>query len=335
MNNVKNIINTQLKNIKVDDNLKSKILHNEKSKRIQAIRPVAVMAALCIFIIASTSVFAVNLTQSKINSFYLRYLSPQEMAVADSLAEQYGAKVYFEGLKSDDMYKQYFSINKLIEYYNDDEIRMKAINAITPFLENQEEKLSSAAAFALSILKKEYKDPHILHLADDKLIFTLFNDYSDYGSYNQIWMIKNDELTKIEAYNPPKSYIKQIIPSPDKKLFAVITCSNKSEYIVIYDLENGRVSPELIDSARFMVAKDKDYTVWQRMDFENYSGLITDWIQMEDGSWAEDKKINFQWVDNSIVEFKARLGYNGAEIVENVVVKYDMREKHMEYTYIQ
>jgi len=199
------------------------------------------------------------------------------MAVVNATAEQYGAKVYFDGLKTDDWYKQYMAINKLVEYYNDEDVRLQAISAITPFIVNENEKLADAAAFALSILNKKFDDPRIIHMADGTIIFTLFNDYSDYGTYNQIWMIKDDELRVLESFDRPRMYIKQIIPSPNKKLIEVTFVSNKSSYISIWDLENNKVSPELIDSARVMVAKDLGIDYWQRTDNENYSEIHGIW----------------------------------------------------------
>ena len=134
--------------------------------------------------------------------------------------------------------------------------------------------------------------------------------------------------TKTEAYyvcsaefvsfDRPHMYITQIIPSPDKKLFAVTFCSNKSVYLMIWDLENGFISPELIDSARIMVAKELDYTYWQRIDYENYSGMS-----------------NVEWIDNDSIEFHAFLPYEEAEIMKQAVVCYDFPQKHMECTIIE
>ncbi len=280
-------------------------------------RYLPIAACIAIFILGAT-VSAANYIQKSISSFYLRYLSPEEMAVADAMAEQYGVKVYFDALKSDDMYKQYFAINKLVEYYNDEEVRLEAIHAITPFLTSEDGKLSDAAAFALSVLKKEFNDPRIVHMADGTVIFTLFNDYSDYGSYNQIWMVKKDKLSKLSSFERPKMYIEQIIPSPDRKLFAVTFSSNKSGYLMIWDLENGMVSPELIDSARIMAAKKLDYTFWLRSDYENYSGAQS-----------------IEWTDNDSIEFRATLSYNGTEFVEKAIVQYDFQQKQMECNIIQ
>lgn len=297
-------------------------------------RFVVVAACVAVFML-STTVFAAAYIQNSISSFYMRYLCPEDMAVADSAAGHYGSKVYFDALKSDDIYKQYFAINKLVEYYNDEETRTKAVNAIIPFLANPEEKLSDAAAFALSVLESEFDDPRIIHLADGSVIFTLLNDYSDYGSYNQIWRIVDGEMTKCMTLNPPHMYIRYILPSPDARLFAVVTGSNKSGYVWIYDVINGYVSMELIDSARILVAKDMGYALQQRIDFENYSGLMFKKVQDKDGTTRVlDDKESIYWTDNNTLEFKANLRGDAEEIEEfeaKAVVRYDFQKKHMEY----
>ena len=315
---------------------------NTQSKR-QALSPkrrfaryAAIAACAAVFIFATTA-FAANYIQNSISVFYMRYLSPEEMAVADSMAEQYGAKVYFDGLNSSDVNKQYFSINKLVEYYNDNSVREEAIRAITPFLSDEafadgsgdlgKMALADAASFALSVLTGAFDDKRIIHMADGTILFTLFNDYSDYGTYNQIWKVTDDKLSVYMTFDRPMMYIKDIIPSPDKKLIAVQLVSNRSGYLVICDLENGRISPELTDSARVMVARELDITFWQRPDFENYSNIH--------GTWDEYDSLEIGWIDNGAVEFNASLWYPGsgdddATLIRNVTVRYDFREKRME-----
>lgn len=311
------------------------------SKR-RIVRYVAAAVCAAVFMFATTAI-AANYIQNNISIFYMRYLSPEEMAVADSMAEQYGVKVYFDGLQSNDVNKQYFSINKLVEFYNDEEIRAEAIRAIAPFLSTETQvdedpgsrALEDAAAFALSVLKEEYDDPRIFHMADGTIIFTLFNDYSDYGTYNKIWQIKDGELSEYTHYDKPLMYIKRIIQSPDKKKLAVYLISNKSGYLEILDLENGRRSPELIDSARVMVANDLDITYWQRSDFENYSGIL--------GAWDEAKgveNVEITWTDNNVIKFTSSLWYPGTSdddeaSIKEVTVRYDFAQKHMEYEIVE
>lgn len=313
--NIKNIINSRLSNIELTENFKAGLNQKILFKRKKPMRPLVVMAAACICVVLAVTTFAVNAIQNNASSFYLRYLSTEQMAIADASAEHYGAEVYFKGLKSDDIYTQYFSINKLVEFFGDNEMRLKAIDAIKPLLHSDNEKISDAAAFSMSILTKTYDNPNIYRLADGSMVFTLFNNYSDYGSYNELWMIKNDELGKFFTFSKPSMYITSIVLSPDKKNFAVTTCSNKSTYLIVFDVENGSISPELIDSARLLLAKDKGYEVWQRIDHENYSGLSGD----------------VKWIDNGTVEFTASLSYNGTEIVENAAVTYDIFNKSMKY----
>ncbi|MCL1951774.1 MAG: hypothetical protein FWF60_02985 [Oscillospiraceae bacterium] len=291
-----------------------------------ATRLVPIVACFMVFLLGTTA-FAAGYIQINIHGsprgFYLRCLSPEEMAVADSLAQEYGAKLYFDGLKGGDVYQQYFSINKLVEYYNDEAVRQEAIKAITPFLASKEEKLSDAAAFALSVLGKTFDDPRILHIADGSLVFTLFNGYSDYGSYNQLWRVKDGELEKYMGYSAPHRYIRGMALSPDAKLFAVETVSNKSSYVVIYDVIEGCVSPELVDSARNAVAKDMGYAIQQQMDFENFSDVAG---AREGGG--------LRWLDDSTLAFEASLMVNAegmeAPLYPTAAVRYDFRQKQME-----
>lgn len=308
-----------------DHNARNKQLVYSRKRRYM--RSAAAAACAAVFIFATTA-FAVSYIQNSIGMFYLRYLSPEEMAVTDAMAEQYGAKVYFDGLKSGDWYKQVVAINKLVEYYNDEKIRIKAIEAITPFAVEfdkdavpEERLLPDSAAFALSILKGEFDDPRIFHMADGTIMFTLFNDYSDYGTYNKVWQIKDGELSEYAHFDRPLMYIKKIVQSPDKRLLAISYISNKSGYLVILDIENSRISPELVDSARIMVANDLDITYWQRPDFENYSG-----------AWDGE----FKWTDNDIIEFSASLWYPGTgdddgTFISDVLIRYDFRDEYMEY----
>jgi len=298
------------------------------SPKRKLLRYSLVAACMAVFVFATTA-FAASYIQNSITSFYLRYLSPQEMAVANSIAAQHGADIYFDALKSGDLYNQYFAVNKLVEYYNDEEIRERAIRAITPLLSDAPYDrelsdldigaLSDAASFALSVLTKTFDDPRIIHMADGTIVFTLFNDYSDYGTYNQIWIIQDDELRELISFNEPKMYITGLIPSPDKNLFAISLCSNKSNFIMIWDIANGMVSPELVDSARFMVAQDRSIAIWQRIDNENYSGVR-----------------NIEWTYNDSIEFHASLWFRveGADPdihINNTHIRYNFKKGYMEY----
>lgn len=305
---------------------------NPKKRRFLRFMPIAASFVIGLLV---TTVFAASYVQSSLGEFYLRYLSTEEMAVSDSIAEHLGVKIYFDGLKTEDWYKQYFAINKLVEYYNDEAVRRDSIRAIAPFLASENEKIADAATFALSVLTQTFDDPRIIHLADGSLVFTLFNDYSDYGSYNQLWQIKDGELNKyFDRLAEPHMYIRQIIPSPDAKLFAVYTISNKSGYVAVHDTINGYVSSELIDSARILAAKDMGYAIRQRIDFENYSGVAESW---NNDTGKYDRSI--RWIDNTTLEFEASLSgdveepdglsYGGFSV--NAVVRYNSEKMSIEY----
>lgn len=137
------------------------------------------------------------------NSIYWRYIDYKTMDEVDKIIQKYGVNVLFEGLKSKNIYSQYYCINRLVEYYNDDEIRNRAISEITPFLHSTNETIKNGAEFAISVLSNKDDNKYIISCANDTKIFTLFNDYSDYGSFNEIWMIKNKKISKLYSFTEP------------------------------------------------------------------------------------------------------------------------------------
>jgi hypothetical protein len=122
------------------------------------------------------------------------------------------------------------------------------------------------------------------------------------------------------------------LPSPDNRLFAVTFVSNKSGYLLIWDIENGRASPELMDSARVMIAKELDIDYWQQTDNENYSGIHGIWDDA--GAWK------IRWADNSAIEFNASLWYGGTGtgddlFIKDELIRYDFRQTRMEFEIIE
>ena len=178
-------------------------------------------------------------------------------------------------------------------------------------MESSTEKIADAATFAVDILSKTYESPYLYKLADGSIVFTLFNQYSDYGSHNVLWRIKDDVLTECMHYSNPSMYIKEIVPSVNGKLIAVVTCSNKSEFIQVMDLEQGRISPELVESARVKYGAQEQLDTWIRIDHENYSFI-------QDAMWKDD----------NVLEFKAMLTYDN-QLEKNVTVTYDFSQKQM------
>ena len=145
------------------------------------------------------------------------------------------------------------------------------------------------------------------------MVFTLFNNYSDYGSQNVIWKIENDQLETFMPFSDPSMYITNIIASPNKKLIAVVTSSNKSEFVVIINVAERMVSPEIIESARVKYGAQKGLDAWIRTDHENYSSLM-----------------NISWKDDATLEIDASLAYDDTAIIENVHIVYDSSNKAME-----
>lgn len=178
---------------------------------------------------------------------------------------------------------------------------------------NDSAKIAESAAFAIDVLSKSYRSPYLHKMADGSIVFALFNNYSDYGTQNVLWRIKDDVLEPYFSFAAPSMYIKEILPSPDRKLLAVVTRSNKSEFVQIMNVEEGMNSPELVESARIKLGAQQKLELWARPDHENYS-------------YAD----RLAWKDNDTLAFEGSLAYNDTAIIENVSVTYRFRDKIME-----
>lgn len=251
---------------------------------------------------------------------YWRHIDTDIMEKVDDIIEKYGVGVLLKGLESNNVYSQYYCINRLVEYYNYDHIRTHAIAKITPFLSNSNNKLKHGAEFAINVLGKKFDSPYILSGNNGIKIFALFNDYSDYGSYNELWIIKDDKLSKLYSFTDPQTYIdttETIKFSPDNNKIAVQTSSRKSNSLNIIDLNNKNASPEIMKLVIEKVAKDnKDYNNTYPDGAYNFCG-------------------NLKWIDNNIVEFETNLAYDYMEIMEQVIVKYNVLDNSLEYVKVE
>lgn len=247
---------------------------------------------------------------------YWRYIDDEIMESADKLIKEYGAEVLFKGLKSANVYSQYYCLNRLVEFYNYDDIRIKAIDEINPFLNSTNNTLKKGAEFAVDVLSKKFDSPYIVHAMDDIKIFAIFNDYSDYGSYNELWIIRDDKLSKLHSFKNLQAYINTGEPiklSPNKDKIIVQTSSRRSGSINIIDLKTGKVSPEIMTMIIGKVAKDnKDYNNTYPEGQYNWGG-------------------NIRWIDNNTIEFEANLAYNYMDIMVDVIVRYSFLDDSLEY----
>ncbi len=277
----------------------------------------AAVLAMALVFSCSTLAWAMNSLQQEqetTREFYLRHLTPDQLEDVELYGEELNvvqqSEVLFESLNSGDMYKQYIAINRMVELYNDPALRARAVQELQPFLSNPEPKLAEAAAFALDILEQRFESPLLCKMADGSIFFTLFNDYSDYGSYNQLWRIKDGRLESYITFFDPMMYITDLLPSPDGKLLAVSLCSNKSDFVVVINFIDGYFSSELIGSSRALWAcqSDEERFADIRIDHETYSGCG-----------------NLRWLDNETLEFDAALFYNHTDIVDDVRVVYNYR----------
>ncbi|WNS42322.1 hypothetical protein [Paenibacillus sp. MMS20-IR301] len=273
---------------------------------------VALVACLVLYSSTASALLATEYYKKNQNSEpYIRYLRPENMELQP--ATQYDALKFLQALKGDNEEHIYIAINRLVEGFNDPSLRAKALKMIQPFANDANPKIADAAAFAIDILSQSYRSPYIVKLADGSMLFTLFNNYSDYGSQNVLWRIQDNKLKEYLSFSAPSMYITDIIPSPDKRLVAVVTCSNKSDFVEIIDVEAGRHSPELIESARVKYGAEQGIDTWIRTDHENYS--------------YADKIV---WKNNDTLQFEGSLAYQDTEIIENVTVAYQFSKRVIE-----
>lgn len=204
-------------------------------------------------------------------------------------------------------------MNRLVESFNDPKARELALQKLRPFLTSDSAKIAESAAFATDILSKSYQSPYLHKMADGSIIFTLFNNYSDYGTQNVLWRIQDDVLEPYFSFAAPSMYIKEILPSPDRRLLAVVTRSNKSEFVQILNVEKGTISPELVESARIRHGAQRKLDTWTRSDHENYS-------------YAD----HLVWTHSDTLAFEGSLAYDDTAIIENIRVTYRFRDKMME-----
>ncbi|WP_341301023.1 hypothetical protein MHB44_22890 [Lysinibacillus sp. FSL H8-0500] len=268
--------------------------------------------AICLMIISSISTASLAAVYYKNQNaeLYIRYLTTENIELMP--VTQYDADKFLKALDSDNDEYIYIAINRLVESFNNQKMRKKALTKIKPFMQDDNGKIADAAAFAVDILSQKFQSPYVYKLADDSIIFTLFNNYSDYGSQNVLWRIKENRLETSVSFSTPSMYIKEIIPSPDRNLVAIVTNSNKSDFVEILNIEEGLGSPELIESARVKYGAQKELTTWIRMDHESYS-------------YAD----HLVWKNNDTLEFRGSLSYEDTALIENVVVSYIVSRKEL------
>lgn len=297
----------------IDENLIEAARHSgvEKKRRSIPKKWVAVIACLVLYSSTSTALLATEYYKNQNSEPYIRYLTPESMELLP--IAQYDAEKFFHALKSTNNEYVYIAINRLVESFNEPKLRERALKELQPFVTSDNPKIADAAVFAIDVLSQSYQSPYIYKLADGSRIFTLFNNYSDYGSHNVLWRIKDNVLKEYTSFSSPSMYIREIIPSPNGRLVAIVTCSNKSDFIQISDVEEGMWSPEIIESARVKHGAQQNIETWIRTDHENYS-------------YAS----NIKWKDNDTLQFEGSLAYQNTEIIENVTVAYQFSKKVIE-----
>lgn len=297
----------------IDENLIEAAGQGGTAKRKAGFSKKWAMLVACLILYSSTAsaLLATEYYKNQNAEPYIRYLRAEDMELLP--AAKYDAMKFLQALKGDNEEHIYIAINRLVECFNDPSARDKALKLLKPFMDHANPKIADAAAFAVDVLSQTYQSPYLHKLADGSILFTLFNNYSDYGSQNVLWRIQDHKLQEVQSFAAPSMYITDIMLSPDKKLAAIVTCSNKSEFVQIINVEEGRVSPELVESARVKYGAEQGIDTWIRTDYENYS--------------YADKIV---WKDKDTLTFEGSLAYQDTEIIENVAVTYRFSKKVME-----
>ncbi|MBP2110350.1 hypothetical protein [Paenibacillus silagei] len=299
----------------IDDALIEAAEHSGAKGRVRrsrfSKRWIVLVACLIVYSSTATALLATEYTKNKAAEPYIRYLTAEDMELAPPV--KYEADKFLQALASGNDEHVYIAVNRLVESFNDPQAREQALKKLQPFLTDDSPRIAESAAFAIDVLSKSYRSPYLHKMADGSIIFALFNNYSDYGTQNVLWRIKDDVLEPYFSFAAPSMYIKEILPSPDRKLLAVVTSSNKSEFVQILDVEKGTISPELVESARIRHGAQRKLEAWTRSDHENYS-------------YADQ----LAWKDNDTLAFEGSLSYRDTEIIENVAVTYRFKDKVME-----
>ncbi len=297
----------------IDEDLVANALTSgeEKHKKKISKRWIALVACLVLYCSTSTVLLVGAYSKEQITEPNIRYLTTESMELIPT--SKFEAEKFLNALKSDNNEYIYIAINRLVETFNNEKLRERAIKEITPFLQNGNDKIADAAAFVLDILTKSYESPLITKLNDGTMVFTLFNNYSDYGSQNVLWKIEDNKLEMLSMFSYPSMYITDIIASPNKKLIAVVTSSYKSEFVQIINMEDRMVSPEIIESARVKYGSKNGLDTWIRTDHENYNSLM-----------------NIIWKDDTTLQLEASLVYEDTSIIENVQIVYESSKKVLE-----
>ncbi len=270
--------------------------------------------ALALVLSCSSLAWAMNELKQGDNDFYLRALSPELLALDDDFSPAEQPEKLFAALQADDVYYQYIAVNRLVELYNNPEQRARAVKALQPFLQSEEPKLADAAAFALDILQEDFHDPRLCHMADGSIFFTLFNDYSDYGSHNQIWRIKDGQLEQYTGFYEPLNYVQKLLPSPDGRLLAVELASYKSSFVVVLDFIDGYYSSELVGTARVAWAV--------QLAQQGRAGRFAD-IRSDHETYCYID--NLRWLDNDTLAFDGAFAYGHTDFYDEVLVQYNYR----------
>ena len=278
----KSIADKRLSHMKTHESPESLLKHAvEKNtiiiKRYSTGFALASMFVLFIMLIQMIGLRPADTNEILAGSYTLSALSPFAPPLEDP-------DLFIESLGKDDAYTQEYAINMLIEYYNAIGVREGAIEAIRPLLNSNDPLIKGSAEFGYAVLSGNFDNSKIIRLYDSSVLFTLFGNFSKYGSYNKLWVIRNGVLYEYYTFHTPQLYISGLFPSPDHSKIAIKTCSTQSEWITVLDIKNGTASNELVSK----VIDSEEQTV---RVYENSSRLE-----------------GIEWQNNNLMSFNIIIG---------------------------
>lgn len=220
----------------------------------------------------------------------------------------------FTYLDSADESVQILAINRLVETYNYLDLKTQAIDKLQTFLNSSNPRIRESAELTNSILNDTVNSPYIYELYDGSVIFTIINEFFDYGSYNRIYMVKDGELTIYTDYSSPHNYIENILLSPNKDKFLVVLASRRSSFIDANDVENNVGGIDLVSTSKNKYAAANNLDLVNRIDGENFTSIS-----------------NLQWLDDNRISFSSKFYYSSPEqsYITNVIYDFQTQEYYL------
>jgi WD40 repeat protein len=177
--------------------------------------------------------------------------------------------LYLEGLLHPNPYVQWYSSNKIIAF-SDHPDEQKAIDALQSLLTSKEDKVKSAAQFALYVFEHNFDDPAFIRSPDGKRVaFHLYHEsrYND----GEVW-IYNSEWNSVYPLKGNWLSVEQLAWSPDGKKLTIEYGGRIWGSIDLVDPDTGE---SLLKTSVYDVLQDKQlFTVVKQQRPDPYYRLV-------------------------------------------------------------